>query len=768
MSEPAVIMAQSIPVASELSSPTAATTFTDAADNAATPATATTSSSSSSSKHAPNSTSSSNSAESSTAGTKKSRKPYTITKPRESWTKEEHNQFLDALKLYERDWKQIGQLIPTKSIIQIRSHAQKYFIKMNKMGLKEHIPPPRPKKRSKRPYPKSREGGRSGRRSRGEGDGGDDNSGSGSGSEDSESGSGSSSSGSESEDDEDESESKQQQQQQRETRVKRENGQQREEESKQHRSPVKRGMRAGSAGLAMSDVDEAMNGTGRAVKQERRKKESDRPAKRRSTSKNRKRGSDDEQNGSGSDRSSAAESSDDNNSASNNKSNNKPTKRRRTTGTSSLASLPSPAAFNHTLPTLPSLPLHDLPSSSVYGPAWMESDAAIEFDHSGSAAMQQSSRASLSDEDEGVAPLPLRLHHHSHHHRSSSSSQMSHFAALSQLSPVSQLSQAADLVGGQEVDDNMQLGGRVDEVGGEQSEGEVMGMYGPFPEDFVYPSAAPPPPPAPPVYGPFQPNRRSPLHPAARHMSRHRASSSATSSSSTTTANKPEFSKVYAFLGSLFDPSTSGHTEDLEAMTPSNREMVKALMHNLARNLTSSGAAGVAGVGGGSTDLGEVSTVPSPMPLSFSPAPDVFTADSPAHRFTSSASAPSFFSTPATTHKPTTPPPSSAVGPSSALFTPSSALPTRSTTHISTPSDFFHSAITSHTTAPLSSASSVASTPLPASDGEGRGGLSGLTLNLSPSGGLSTGGLDSPGGPQLVLFSPLGGASVGETSIGGQ
>ena len=93
-----------------------------------------------------------------TAPAKKSRKPYTITKPRESWSKEEHQLFLDALKLYERDWKQIGQFIQSKSIIQIRSHAQKYFIKMNKMGLKEHIPPPRPKKRSKRPYPKSREG----------------------------------------------------------------------------------------------------------------------------------------------------------------------------------------------------------------------------------------------------------------------------------------------------------------------------------------------------------------------------------------------------------------------------------------------------------------------------------------------------------------------------------------------------------------------------------------------------------------------------------
>ncbi|OAY48365.1 protein REVEILLE 6 [Manihot esculenta] len=84
---------------------------------------------------------------------KKIRKPYTITKSRESWSEPEHDKFLEALQLFDRDWKKIEAFVGSKTVIQIRSHAQKYFLKVQKSGTNEHLPPPRPKRKAAHPYP---------------------------------------------------------------------------------------------------------------------------------------------------------------------------------------------------------------------------------------------------------------------------------------------------------------------------------------------------------------------------------------------------------------------------------------------------------------------------------------------------------------------------------------------------------------------------------------------------------------------------------------
>ncbi|KAI7751374.1 hypothetical protein M8C21_016922, partial [Ambrosia artemisiifolia] len=49
----------------------------------------------------------------------------------------------------------------------------------------------------------------------------------------------------------------------------------------------------------------------------------------------------------------------------------------------------------------------------------------------------------------------------------------------------------------------------------------------------------------------------------------------------------PDFSEVYSFIGSVFDPESKGHVQKLKEMDPINFETVLLLMRNLTVNLSS-------------------------------------------------------------------------------------------------------------------------------------------------------------------------------------
>ncbi|GJV31466.1 protein LHY isoform X1 [Tanacetum coccineum] len=112
----------------------------------------------------------------------KARKPYTITKQRERWTEDEHNSFLEALKLYGRAWQRIedvrGRVVSwssagtcgfrgtrrgtpfaaqTAAANAIRAVLEKEAVAKGvpiKQALDIEIPPPRPKRKPNYPYPR--------------------------------------------------------------------------------------------------------------------------------------------------------------------------------------------------------------------------------------------------------------------------------------------------------------------------------------------------------------------------------------------------------------------------------------------------------------------------------------------------------------------------------------------------------------------------------------------------------------------------------------
>jgi SHAQKYF class myb-like DNA-binding protein len=48
------------------------------------------------------------------------------------WEKEEHAKFVEALKVHGKDWGKVQRFVGTRSSTQARSHAQKFFQKVEK------------------------------------------------------------------------------------------------------------------------------------------------------------------------------------------------------------------------------------------------------------------------------------------------------------------------------------------------------------------------------------------------------------------------------------------------------------------------------------------------------------------------------------------------------------------------------------------------------------------------------------------------------------
>nr|CCA19758.1 conserved hypothetical protein [Albugo laibachii Nc14] len=55
------------------------------------------------------------------------------------WSKREHELFLQGLKLYGKSWKKIAKLVSTRTLVQIRTHAQKYLQKQQRAAQKKMI-----------------------------------------------------------------------------------------------------------------------------------------------------------------------------------------------------------------------------------------------------------------------------------------------------------------------------------------------------------------------------------------------------------------------------------------------------------------------------------------------------------------------------------------------------------------------------------------------------------------------------------------------------
>ena len=70
------------------------------------------------------------------------KRQYPQPKPRQMWTEEEHKAFVDAIQKHGRDWSRVTEIVGSKTVQQVRSHAQKHFKRIQREKTGEYIPPP--------------------------------------------------------------------------------------------------------------------------------------------------------------------------------------------------------------------------------------------------------------------------------------------------------------------------------------------------------------------------------------------------------------------------------------------------------------------------------------------------------------------------------------------------------------------------------------------------------------------------------------------------
>lgn len=52
------------------------------------------------------------------------------------WTKSEHDRFMKGLEKYGKDWMSVQKYVKSRTLTQVRSHAQKVFLKMEEEDIK--------------------------------------------------------------------------------------------------------------------------------------------------------------------------------------------------------------------------------------------------------------------------------------------------------------------------------------------------------------------------------------------------------------------------------------------------------------------------------------------------------------------------------------------------------------------------------------------------------------------------------------------------------